>query len=54
MIKGLRTENFSIDECEYNTTLVELTMDGIEKSIIFSKSDLVELKELIEICSKYF
>lgn len=55
MIKGLKTENFSIDEWEYDKTLVELKMNVNKESlsILFPKSCLIELKELIETCSKY-
>lgn len=53
MIKGLRTQHFSIDEWEYDKCFVELKVNETENSITFSKGDLIELKELIETCSKY-
>ena len=54
MIKGLETEHFSIQERQSDKDLVGLKVgNNINNSIIFPKSDLIELKELIEICSKY-
>lgn len=51
MIKGLRTENFNVDE--YDETFVELKINKTGNRILFPKSDLIELKELIETCSEY-
>lgn len=53
MIKGLKTEHFSIQESVCDKSLIELKVIDRVNFITFSKNELEELKELIEICSKY-